>query len=240
MISIIIPAHNEALHLKKLLPYLFTRVIENGQAEVIVAISPATTDGSDSGFSNPALQFLHCKKQGRAAQMNEGAKAARGDIFVFLHADVWPPESFVGDIETTLKNGFDAGFFSYRFNKSSLLLNTNASFTRKDGIFTGGGDQCLFIRKKVFQGLGMFDEKQVLMEDFELFRRMKKAGVTYKIVKNDLLVSARKYETNSYLRVNLTNLLLVILFKLGISSETLKKLHNRLLRMPYNLNKDAR
>lgn len=72
------------------------------------------------------------------------------------------------------------------------------------------------------------------MEDFEFFKRMKKQRITYTIVKNDLIVSARKYENNSYLKVNLSNLLLVVLFKLGVSGKKLKKLHDKLLKTAYS------
>ena len=101
-------------------------------------------------------------------------------------------------------------------------------------MFTGGGDQCLFIKKQVFEAVGEYNENQVLMEDFEFFKRMKKNKVPYTIIKNDLVVSARKYECNSYLRVNLSNLLLVLLFKLGYPGDKLKILHNKLIRTPYN------
>jgi hypothetical protein len=134
-------------------------------------------------------------------------------------------------MERTIQQGFKAGFFSYRFDKVNLLLRINASFTARDGLFTGGGDQCLFIRTATFREMNGFDESQVLMEDFEFFGRMKKKGISYTIVTNDLIVSARKYKNNSYVRVNLSNLLLLILFKFGYPATKLKTLHNRLVRM---------
>jgi len=92
----------------------------------------------------------------------------------------------------------------------------------------------MFVYKKtVFLDLGKFNEQQVIMEDFEFFKRMKKNRVNYTIIKNDLIVSARKYETNSYLKVNASNLLLVLLFKYGYPPEKLKSLHHKLLKMPY-------
>jgi GT2 family glycosyltransferase len=136
----------------------------------------------------------------------------------------------------TIDEGHDAGFFSYRFDKKSFFLQLNAAFTAKDGIFTGGGDQCLFIKKEVFHALGGFDEEQVLMEDFEFFERMKQQGLRYTIVKNDLIVSARKYRNNSYVRINLANFLLVVLFKFGYPAKKLKSLHDRLIKMPYQHN----
>ena len=238
MITVIIPAHNEEDNLKRLLPTL-NRSAFTGPVEIIVALSCENNDDCEQITVDRTIRFIKSSKKGRAVQMNTAAASAKGNILVFLHADVHPPNSFLQDIERTIEEGNDAGFFSYRFDKKSLLLKINASFTSKDGIFTGGGDQCLFIKKQVFFDLGKFDEKQVLMEDFEFFNRMKKNEVRYKIIKNDLIVSARKYNNNSYLRVNLSNLLLVFLFRLGYPPEKLKSLHNRLLRVPYGHNSQS-
>ena len=229
MISIIIPAHNEATNLQRLLPMLNSFTVDV-PFEVIVALSPYNDDHSESLVVHDNVKFINCQEKGGAVQMNLAADIALGDILVFLHADVLPPKSFLKDIVSTLKNRYEAGFFSYRFDKKSLLLKINAKFTANDGIFTGGGDQCLFIKKPTFIGIGKFNENQVLMEDFEFFDRMKKSNVPYKIIKNDLIVSARKYDNNSYLRVNCSNLLLVLLYKFGYPAPKLKSLHNRLLR----------
>lgn len=233
MISIIIPAHNEFDNLQRL--FRAASFLENEDlSEIIVATSPTTTDNTETLGTMAKVSSIRCKKMGRAAQMNEASKVAKGEILVFLHADVLPPMGFIHDIQYSLRNGFDAGFFSYRFDRDSWFLRVNSSFTAKDGFFTGGGDQCLFIKKDVFNTLGTFNEDQALMEDFEFFGRMKKQKIPYTIVKNDLVVSARKYECNSYLRVNLANFLLVILFKLGYPGDKLKTLHNKLIRTPYN------
>tara|TARA_R110002074_G_scaffold400203_1_gene595150 strand:+ start:20992 stop:21696 length:705 start_codon:yes stop_codon:yes gene_type:complete len=233
MISIIIPAHNEFDNLQR----LFSDAGFLGHVkltEIIVAVSPTTTDNTQGLSHINKVQLLYCSTKGRAAQMNEASKIAKGDILVFLHADVVPPQDFIDDIQKSLRTEFDAGFFSYRFDKDYWYLRVNSSFTSKDGFFTGGGDQCLFIKKDVFRKLGTFNEKQALMEDFEFFSKMKKLKVPYTIVNNDLIVSARKYEYNSYLRVNLSNFLLVSLFKLGYPGDKLKNLHNKLIRTPYN------
>lgn len=232
MISVIIPAHNEEANLKVLLPRLF-ELAHGHEVEVLVSLSKNNKDQSNSLHTNSFTTFIHCREDGRALQMNTAVKQAKGKILVFLHADVRPPNGFFEDIKITIDEGYQAGFFSYQFDKSNFFLKINSSFTKKDGIFTGGGDQCLFIEQKVFDKLKGFDETQVIMEDFEFFRRMKSRKVSYKIVTNDLLVSSRKYENNSYARVNMTNLLLVALFKFGYPSEKLKKIHGRLLRLPY-------
>ena len=233
MISIIIPVHNEFKNLQRLFK-VGSFLAHNKLLEIIVAVSPSNSDSVKLLANIPKVKIVLCENKGRAAQMNKASKMALGSTFVFLHADVVPPVGFIDNILHSLQTGYDAGFFSYRFDKDVWYLRINASFTAKDGLFTGGGDQCLFIKKDVFRKLGTFNEEQALMEDFEFFSKMKKLKVPYTIVKNDLVVSARKYECNSYLRVNLTNLLLVILFKLGYPGDKLKTLHNKLIRTPYN------
>ncbi len=230
MISVVIPAHKEQRNLERLLPRL-KAIGQNINHEIIVALSQLSTDANNVN-NNQDWKYITVPGKGRAIQMNYGARDAKGDILAFLHADVHPPDSFFTDIEKTITQDFDAGFFSYRFDSAHPLLKLNALFTGRDGIFTGGGDQCLFIRKCVFMEIGGFDESQVIMEDFEFFQRMKRQKIKYRIVKNDLIVSARKYKCNSYARVNLANLLLLLLFKWGYPAQKLKILHNRIIRVP--------
>lgn len=235
MTTIIIPAHNEKENLKALVPQLI-EFTEDFPTEIIISLSSDNSDGSQTLASEYPIKCIQCMNKGRAVQMNSAAKLAKEGILVFLHADVTPPDAFISDISMAIHKGFEAGFFSYHFDKKSFFLQINAFFTGKDGIFTGGGDQCLFIKKEVFDTLKGFDEKQVLMEDFEFFRRMKKNSVRYTIVKNDLIVSARKYRNNSYMRINLANFLLVLLFKCGYPAKKLKSLHDRLIKTPYQNN----
>jgi len=232
MITIIVPVHNEIKNLEKLVPIL-KGFQDKASCEIVIAISSENSDGSDALLNKLRTTFLKCTGKGRAVQMNEAAEIAKCNILAFLHADVIPPKSFIRDIQRTIADDFDAGFFSYRFDSESFFLKINASFTARDGIFTGGGDQCLFIKKTIFEKLKGFDEDQLLMEDFEFFDRLKKHKIPYKIINNDLIVSAKKYKYNSYLRVNFSNMLLMILYKLRYSPKKLKDLQHRLLKTSY-------
>jgi hypothetical protein len=66
------------------------------------------------------------------------------------------------------------------------------------------------------------------MEDFDLYRKAKKSGSKFCIIDNPLLVSARKYEKNSWLKVNLVNLRIFILYIFNGSQKTMIRL-NKLL-----------
>jgi len=232
LISVIIPAFNEEENIKELLP-LLDKLAKGFNVEIIVSIGECVGNYTDCIKESSNARLVSKGRKGRAKQMNIGAFMSKGNTLVFLHADVRPPHGFFKDIQETLSQDYEAGFFSYRFDKDNFFLRMNASFTGKDGLFTGGGDQCLFIKKSVFEDLNGFDEEQIIMEDFEFFKRMKNKKISYTIIQNDLIVSARKYIKNSYTRVNLTNLMLVVLFKLGAPSHKLKSLHDKCLRLNY-------
>ncbi len=232
MISVIIPAYQENENIKKLLP-LLASMESRLPTEIILSLYAVNGEETDYHLKERPFNIVKSPKRGRAVQMNHGAAIAKGDVLVFLHADVRPPKAFFTDIAKAMEQGFEAGFFSYRFDNDSLLLKINGSFTARKGLFTGGGDQCLFIKKSVFDEIGRFNENQVLMEDFEFFKRMKRKSVPYTIIKNDLIVSSRKYDHNSYLRINLSNMLLLLLFNFGYPPKKLKSLHDKLLNTPY-------
>jgi rSAM/selenodomain-associated transferase 2 len=226
-ISIIIPVLNEAENLKELL--LFFSKIKNQEQQEVIFVDGGSTDGTKEVVEKAGFKFLTCGIQSRAAQMNMGAKESNGDILHFVHADVRILPSFYEDIMSSLNEGFQAGCFAYNFDSPDRMLRINSWFTQFNGLLSGGGDQTLFIRKDVFWELGGFDEKFCLMEDFELVRRIKKKyGFT--VIPKRILVSARKYENNSWLRVQIANLIVFGLFFLNHPPTKLKALYSRLLK----------
>jgi len=148
---------------------------------------------------------------------------------LFLHADVKPPQGFENHIKGALANGFKTGFFSYMFDQSSFFLKINEYFTKYDGLFAGGGDQCHFFTRGLFTKMQGYKESQEIMEDFEMIDRLKKEGVQYTIIQNPATVSARKYKNNSYLWVNLINLITYIKFRTNVPASEIKDFYKRAL-----------
>ena len=88
LISVIIPTLNEADTLDSSLWNLFC---QPGNFEVIVAEGGSTDETQEVLKRFPAVQFVR-SDGGRGRQVNEGARRARGRIFLFLHGDtVLPP-----------------------------------------------------------------------------------------------------------------------------------------------------
>ena len=163
--------------------------------------------------------------------MNEGAAAANGEILYFVHADSRPPNEFLGDIFQAFDEGFDMGCFRFKFNSSNRLLKINSYFTRFDREMFRGGDQTLFVKKMDFSVLGGYNASLRIMEEYDFLRKARRE-LKFKIIPKDVLVSARKYEENSYFRVNLANLVVFTSYKWGVSQARLLKLYKILIKHP--------
>jgi rSAM/selenodomain-associated transferase 2 len=225
-ISVIIPTLNEAANIGKLLDFL-QQYGSSSLLEILVVDGGSTDDTAAIVASKGAI-LLPCSVRSRAAQMNLGAQSARGEVLYFVHADALPPQNFVKDIQAALAQGLSMGCFRYRFDSPSWLLRCNAWFTRFNFLWCQGGDKTFFIVAPIFSELGGYDEHYVIMEEYDFIRRARKKYLL-PTLPHYATVSARKYAQNSWLRVQVANLLVFNLFRLGVEPRQLKTLYKRIL-----------
>jgi rSAM/selenodomain-associated transferase 2 len=217
-ISVVIPTYNEEENIGKLIQDL-QRYGGYHLAEIIVADAPSN-DQTALRASQAGAKVVVADKPGRASQMNAGAREACGDVLYFVHADVDIHPDFAQDIKQSLENGYQMGCYRYEFDLQKPILKFNAYCTRFDRIWCRGGDQTLFIFKAEFQQLGGYREDHHVMEDYEFILRARR-NLRFQIIPKNVVVSARKYEYNSYFRVNLANMTIFAMYFLGVPQPTL-------------------
>ncbi|WP_297337416.1 TIGR04283 family arsenosugar biosynthesis glycosyltransferase [Algoriphagus sp.] len=225
-ISVIIPTLNELANLQELIPLLKAE-LKDYPHEIIV-VDGGSKDGSESFCQSAQVDFVQTEKSSRAIQMNLGAKRASGEMLYFVHADTRPLQGFYQDISQAMKRGHQVGCYRYRFDHQSFLLQINGWFTRFNGLFAGGGDQTLFIHRAIFKEIGGFDEKFCIMEDFDLVRRVKK-NVHFHIIPKAIQVSARKYEKNSWFKVQWANLVAFLYFMQNRDPKEIRDQYHKML-----------
>lgn len=226
-ISIIIPTYNEADGIGTLIQYLQEHG-GNHIKEIIVSDGGSVDDTISIATAAGAIATLSPDK-GRAAQMNHGASIATGSIFYFVHADTFPPVTYASDILTAINSGYGFGRYRTKFDSDKKILLFNAWFTRFDLFICYGGDQTLFMQRTLFDQIGGFNGSMRIMEDYDIVTRAKSTGARYKIFSSAALVSARKYDTNSWIRVQTANYTIIRMYKKGASQNEMVQRYRELL-----------
>jgi len=230
-ISIIIPTINEHRRIGQLIDHLMQS--DDGSIKEIIISDGGSTDGTKDIVRRKGATLLEITRKSRAIQMNDAAQHAKGDILYFLHADAIPPASFPTDIREALDEGHLAGSYRFKFDTKRKMLGINSFFTRFGALVCRGGDQSMYITKELFNEMGRFDESYVIMEDFDFIRRFNKKH-KFHVIQKDILISDRKYENNSYMRVQIANLFAFTMFRRGVSQQRIKALYERMLDMNYD------
>jgi hypothetical protein len=161
--------------------------------------------------------------------MNHGARSMDVDVYYFVHADTRPPLTFFHDIMGAVKQGYVLGSYRFKFDSPKFLLKINSFFTRFNRTWTNGGDQSLFIIAEAFELLNGYREEYVIMEEYDLLKRAKQLDYQFKVLPKDIMVSARKYSGNNYFRVQIANLVVFNMFRLGYQPQQILNTYRRLI-----------
>ena len=219
-LSIIIPVLNEGETIGPTIEALFPLRPE----EIIVVDGGSTDLTRDMAAQQQALVIS--SPRGRAQQMNQGARVAQGDGFLFLHADTRLPSSALSDIRSALEDPqCVGGRFDVRldargwiFRLIGFLISLRSRLTK-----VATGDQAIFVRREIFDDLGGFPDIP-LMEDIAFSRMLKKKGQVA-CLKSRVITSARRWEKEGIWRTILKMWLLRLLFLAGISPLHLRRFY---------------
>lgn len=111
LISVVIPAYNEQKYIRDCLSSL----LENRGIDFeIIVIDDGSTDQTPQIIQQefPQVKFLQQNHQGPGAARNLGAKEARGQILVFVDADMTFDKSFLEKLTEPIRKGEVIGTFS--------------------------------------------------------------------------------------------------------------------------------
>ncbi|OKY75720.1 MAG: glycosyltransferase [Desulfobulbaceae bacterium DB1] len=222
-VSIIIPVYNEA----ERLPATLAALSHEKQVEILV-VDGGSTDDSPGIASKLGVTVL-TSDRGRAAQLNKGAEAAKGEILLFLHGDTILPAGFFKPVLHVMQgHEFVAGAFQLRIDSLRRNIHWIARLAnlRSRLLKLPYGDQGLFMRATTFHELGGYADLPI-MEDFSLVRRLRRKGKIV-ILADAVITSGRRWERLGILKTTLLNQIVIAGFLLGVSPVLLAKLYRGL------------
>jgi rSAM/selenodomain-associated transferase 2 len=213
MVSVIIPAYNE---IKALPATLQALARQTGDYEIVVA-DGGSSDGTYEFVASLAhVHAIRCGK-GRGTQMNAGARVARGDVLLFLHADTRLPDGALARLDAaTAASSCEAGAFRHRFDHPHPLLwlvsAVNNLRCRWSRVFLG--DQAIFVRADTFARLGGFPEVPIL-EDVMFCEKLR--GETRAVLLDAVVVTdARRFLEFGIIRTSIRALAILVRHRLGL------------------------
>jgi len=226
-VSIIIPVYKEQEAIVHTLAAM-AGLLDSIPHEILVV------DGEPGGTTLSFLETRTCPQKdvrlltsarGRGPQLNTGAKAARGDLLFFVHADSRPDQAGVEEMATAWQASSSAlfcGTFDLAIDSARpifrIIEKTASLRSRLTRI--PYGDQGIFMSRVLFEKVGGFPD-QPLMEDVGLMAAVKKTGIKPVFLNWKMLTSARRWETRGIAKTTLSNWVFISLYLLGVSPEKL-------------------
>lgn len=213
MLSIIIPTLNEEKYLPLLLDSIKAQRLNNPMGTVLEVI---VADAGSKDRTQKIAKNYGCKIVSGGLPpkgKNEGAKVAKGELFLFLDADVVLPENF---LERILKN-----FEERKLDISAFLITPRTKSkgskflfdffynwpTSLFGKILPHATQAIFVKKFIHQKLGGFDEEIKIGEDHIYAREGAKIGKFGLLKSPKIFSSQRRFEKDGWLKTYLKYIL---------------------------------
>ena len=193
MISIIIPAYNEESLIAATLRAVRDSADAAGEAYEIIVADDGSTDRTAEIARAEGAHVVSVHVRQIAAARNAGARAAKGDLLVFVDADTLvSPAVLQGAIRAVRAGAVGGGSAAQTDSNDPRWgppLMVFASWLMRTLGWAAG---CfVFVRTDVFQRVGGFDELYFASEEIHLSRAVKKHG-RFVMLREAVITSGRK------------------------------------------------
>jgi glycosyltransferase involved in cell wall biosynthesis len=234
-ISVIIPTLQEGKLLTSTLAQFTSELRTKHQLEIIVSDGGSTDETLSIArcFADVVVDNVHGLKQNISIGRNAGARAAKGNILLFINADTFiddigtffsvirraAEQEYVAGVTCSVRvhadvETFADGFFHTIYNWYFWLLNVV-------GMGMGRGE-CQVVPRDLFLNIGGYNEEIAAGEDFDLFVRLRRLGKTIFLRSQTVRESPRRYRKYGYVAISaiwFINAIAVLLFRRSVTKE---------------------
>ncbi|HTL26918.1 MAG TPA: glycosyltransferase [Burkholderiales bacterium] len=193
-ISFIIPAYNEEVLIGATVRTLRASAAAFGEPYELLVVDDDSSDATADVARAHGAEVLHVKLRQIAAVRNAGARAAKGDLLVFVDADTLVSTEVLRAMRDALARGAVGGGARVRFDAQGIGAGTR--WLSEAGcwlLFRMGfaGGCFLFARRDAFEAAGGFDERYFASEEIHLKFALGKRG-RFAVVPGAVFTSGRK------------------------------------------------
>jgi glycosyltransferase involved in cell wall biosynthesis len=198
VISFILPAYNEERLLGDTLRAMHAAAKPLAEPYEIIVADDASTDRTAAIAEEHGARVVRVAHRQIAATRNSGARAAAGDLFLFVDADTLVNEAVVRAAVRVLRRGAVGGGASVAFDGpvplyAQVLLRVLVLVFR---IIRLAGGCFLFCTRQAFEAVGGFDERLFASEEIALCNALKRQG-RFVVLSEAVNTSGRKMRAYS-------------------------------------------
>lgn len=214
-ITIILPAYNEETTIEK--------TLKSAKGADIIVVDAGSTDNTVRIAKKYKAKVIKSKKRNRAFQQNLGAKYAKGEYLLFLHADCVLPKNW----KKCIKGNWGGFFISFQSNHPFFRLvefRSNWMRVMRTKIFFG--DQGIFVKKDLFKKIKGFPLEPIL-EDILLSKKLRKIAAPT-IIKEPIISSPRRFLHHGKYKIYFAMFVVMVMYHLRFSCKIIKKTYQKL------------
>lgn len=176
-ISVIIPTFNRA-------PFILRAIqsIQNQSVQVneIIVVDDGSTDETKKLLENIDITYIYQTNQGVSKARNTGIKAAKYEWIAFLDSDdTWHENKIQEHISLHVNNpDLLASYTDEHWVRNGKTIKQKSHQQKDEPSFLNSLSLCkigvstFFCNKKIFDDIGLFDEKLIACEDYDLWLRI--------------------------------------------------------------------
>jgi glycosyltransferase involved in cell wall biosynthesis len=202
-VSFIIPAHDEEALVGKTVDSIIAsaRAVSPGDHEIIV-VDDASTDGTAAIAAGHGARVIAVNHRQIAATRNSGAKAARGNILIFVDADTQLRPAALRAALHALSHGFVGGGSCIEIERPLPLYGVVMErLIRMFAPAVGLAGGCFFFcTRDAFEKAGGFDPRLFAAEEVALAQSLARIG-RFIVLRQTVLTSGRKLRAHSALQM---------------------------------------
>lgn len=202
MLSFVVPAHDEEALLPATLASIAAAMRGADDSHEVIVVDDASTDRTAQVAAAAGARVVSIQARQISAARNAGARAAQGELLVFIDADTTITVELMAAVTRAVRDGAVAGGCGVHFEGplprwARLLEPVARRFSRLIGMAAG----CfLFCTRAAFTQAGGFDEGVFAGEEALISMRLKRAG-RFVVLRELATTSGRKLRTHSGLEL---------------------------------------
>ena len=198
MISVVVPAHQEEAYVGRTVAGL-----RAATAFEVVVVANGCTDRTADVARARGVRVIETPRAGVSRARNLGARAAGGDVLLFLDADTLLAPGALDAIASAVPARADYGTCRIRPDRATVRGVITATLLAWGHRIAGTSLGVLFCTRTLFERAGGFDERLVAGEDNELNARLRRlGGRRVYLGRVNAYTSMRRFERLGYARTH--------------------------------------